>query len=380
MSQIGINPSMTTSATLTACLRERIADYDRLNGDGNELTLIKEVHRRFCRLYLFRLTSSGRPDLVVKVPVGHSDVAYETHRHDPCFVDRPRLFERAVPESKSSREYAALCRIQTHFDAKPDRRFGVVRVYDLLPENQAMVLQWIDQPSLRALLYKTHRLANVRRARQLEGAFHHAGAWLRWHHALPSLPHAEIRNTSRDAYLDAVEKFVAYLTNHVSDGDEMRQMHQRIVALAHEHIPTTVPTGQVHGDFAPRNIFVGHGNRVSIFDTLGRFEAPIYEDIAKMLMTVQASGPQLFSRGLFFDHNRLTRFEQHFLEGYFSDQPIPLPTIRLFLAQQLLEHWSAVVYRHQQQRGVKRLAKGLRRTIWQSGFRSYLRHIISIRG
>jgi hypothetical protein len=51
----------------------------------------------------------------------------------------------------------------------------------------------------------------------------------------------------------------------------------------------------------------------------------------------------------------------------------------LFLAQLLLEHWAAVVYRHVQlQRGVKRVVTRLRRVIWQSGFSAYLRDTIGL--
>jgi aminoglycoside phosphotransferase (APT) family kinase protein len=380
MTQSTADQAPTTADQLAQCLRERIAGYTGLNDDGRKLVLVKEVHRRFCRLYVFQLSGSSSPDLVVKVPIGHSDVAYQTRCRDNSFVDRPRLFERAIPETKSSREYAALHRIQTHFSAKPDRRFGVVKVFDLLPESQAMVMQWVNQPSLRSLLYKTHRLSSAQRARDLEDAFRHAGAWLRRHHELPPLPHSETRNKSRDAYLQALEKFVAYLFDHLSDRDGIRRMHQKLIALTHDHIPETVPTGQVHGDFAPRNILVDQTNRVTVFDTLGRFEAPVYEDIARMLMTVKASGPQMFSRGLLYDQKRLSQFEHIFLDGYFLDQPIPWITIRLFLAQIVLEYWSAVVYRHQQQRGVKRVAKGIRRSIWQSGFQAYLRQLVSTEG
>ncbi|EMI16417.1 hypothetical protein RMSM_06660 [Rhodopirellula maiorica SM1] len=362
---------------LTDQLQNRLGNYEGLKWTDCQLNLVKEIHRRFCEIYLFSLSpESKQPDLVVKVPIGHSDLAYQEQLLDHTFVDRPRLFGRVEPDSKPWKEYAALRRIQSHFDALGDSRFGVVRVYDLLPQQQAMVMQWIDQSSLRQRLYATHRLSAARKASRLETAFSNTGAWLRQHHQLPALEHCESRSTSRDDYLAAVEQFIAYLSNHVDDPDELRRMHQQIIRLANEHLPSSIPCGQVHGDFAPRNVFIDNANRVSVFDTLGRFNAPIYEDIAKMLMTVKASGPQMLSRGMLYDRKRLQRYEDAFLEGYFDDQTIPLTSIRLFLAQLILEHWAAVVFQHEQQRGFKRVVKGVRRSLWKAGFLTYLREIL----
>ena len=247
----------------------------------------------------------------------------------------------------------------------------------MFPEEQAMVMQWIEQPSLRELLYRSHRFGFARQTRDLTPVFRNMGSWLRKHHELPSLEHCETRSTTRDEYLTAIERFVSYLSKHTTSAKDVIQIHDAIVSTAKTELPSTIPTGQVHGDYAPRNAFVGPRNQVTVFDTLGRFEAPIYEDIAKLLMTVKACGPQLISGGFLYNSNLLQRYEQAFLAGYFHDQPIPIRTVRLFEAQLLLEHWAAAVYRHHESRGLKRAAKGFRRGIWQSGFKSYLRQIVS---
>ncbi|QEG41897.1 phosphotransferase [Roseimaritima ulvae] len=377
MSELGVVDKQTVVAVLQEQLRERIDRFERLETSGRELKLVKEVHRRFCQIYMFSLSAESEcPDLVVKVPVGHADRAYQEQSSQRSFVDRPRLFDRVDAESKSWKEYAALCRIQNHLDQHPDPRFGVVRVYDLLPQQQAMVMQWIDLPALRQKLYATHRFSSVSRAQRLEPAFSHTGAWLRNHHQLPPLSHCQTRNTTRDDYLAAVERFVAFLADHAGDREGILRMHERIVQWAQSEMPAEIPTGQVHGDFAPRNVFVDDQNCVSVFDTLGRFEAPIYEDIAKMLMTVNASGPQMLSAGMLYPRPRLERFQRAFLEGYFGDQAIPTSVIQLFLVQLLLEHWAAVVYRHREQHGWKRMAKGIRRSLWESGFRSYIDQLL----
>jgi len=377
MNQTTIPTTALDADCVTARLRSRLSDYEGLDASTEDLTLINEVHRRFCKLYMYRLSPEPTgPKLVVKVPIGHGDLAYKEKSRDSAFVDRPRLFGRADPARKSQHEYAALRRIEASFDDQ-NPRFGVVRIYDIFPEEQAMVMQWIDQPSLRNLVYQRHRFGNAQRRKRLETAFGNAGAWLRKHHGLPALAHCETRNTSRDEFLQAIERFVSYLADHAGDTHRIRQMHRQIVTAAEEHLPAVISTGQVHGDFAPRNVFIDQGSRVTVFDTLGRFEAPIYEDIARMLMAVKVCGPQLLSGGLLYNTTQLRSYEQSFLQGYFFDQPIPYKIVRLFEAQLLLEHWVAIVYRHREGRGFRRLAKGFRRTIWQIGFKSYLREILA---
>lgn len=369
-----------SSEGLIEQLRDRMHQYEGLPNNSGELRLVKAIHRRFCRIYLLRVSSGGnQPELVVKVPVGHSDVAYQRQVMDAAFVDRPRLFSRANPANKPRHEYAALCRIQKHFEAKRDSRFHAVKVYDLLPDQEAIVMQWMDQPSMRSKLYASHRFSRQTCTSKLEEAFSHAGAWLHEHHRLAPLDHCESRNGTAEDYLSAIERFVRFLHDHLSHQDELCRIHERIIAEAGDHLPTIIPTGQVHGDFAPRNVLIDDSNRVCVFDTLGRFEAPVYEDIAKMLMTIRVSGPQMITGGTLFNRERLQRFERAFLEGYFGSSTIPWKRIELFLAQLLLEHWAAVVYQHKHQRGVKRIAKSIRRSLWQSGFLNYLREIFETR-
>ncbi|WP_153558904.1 phosphotransferase [Roseimaritima sediminicola] len=357
-------------------LRQRIDSFVGLDVNPRQCVLVKTIRRRFCQLYLFNL--SGRddsPEILVKVPVGHADVQYQERCRDAAFVDRPRLFGRVDPESKAVKEYEALRRVQTALDAGPDERFGVVRVFDLLPPQHALVMRWVDQPSLRKKLYAAHRLSSPRLACDLETVFGRTGALLRTHHRLPALPHCETRNTTRDDFLAAIDRFVSYLDEHLP-GSDLRRLQQRVIELARGCLPETIPTGQVHGDFAPRNIFVDAANRVSLFDTLGRFEAPIYEDVAKMLMCIHASGPQLISAGVLYAPKRLKRFEDALVRGYFGDRSVPVAAINLFSVQLVLEHWAAIVYRHREHRGAKRIAKQLRRRLWQRGFQQYLNQLL----
>ncbi len=365
------------ATSITERLRDRLHGYRGLEDSEGTLTLLKEINRRFCNLYIYRLSSQSKcPSLVVKVPVGPGDIAYAQKLSTEGYVDRPRLFGRADPTTKSAKEFAALKRIEGHFGDN-DPRFGTVHIYDLFHDEQAMVMEWVDQPSLRQLLYNSHRFRNVQLSKKLEVAFRHMGGWLRKHHDLPPLEHCETRNTSRDDYLESIERFSTYLEDRAGCPTRISEIHRRLIENAQEHLPDTIPTGQVHGDYAPRNAFIDADNRVTVFDTPGRFEAPIFEDLAKLLMTVKASGPQLLSGGLLYNAKQLRRYEENLLEGYFLNEPIPYKCIRLFEAQLLLEHWAATVYRYRDGRGFRRIAKGVRKTLWQRGFQAYLSDILT---
>lgn len=356
-------------------LRARLVDYEGLDISGC-LKLTKQLDRRFCQLFFYQTSKHSKgADIVVKVPIGRGDVKFwETARGGK---DRPRLFGRANPTQKPLHEFEALRRIQTHFGSQCDARFDIVRVFDFFPMQNALVMGWNPHPSFRQHLYKAHRLAGFAAPTNLEQIFEHLGAWLQQHHQLPRLSHCETRNSSREDYLLAIERFVTYLRDNTDSPEYFSKVGKTIVALAEEHLPTQIDTGQVHGDFAPRNAFISPTNAVSVFDTLGRFDAPIFEDIAKMLMTVKASGLQLVSFGMLFDENSLRRYEKRLLEGYFQNQTIPYALVKLFEAQLLLEHWAAVVYRYRQAHGLRGWVKGVRSYVWSSGFRSYLNHLVT---
>ena len=91
-----------------------------------------------------------------------------------------------------------------------------------------------------------------------------------------------------------------------------------------------------------------------------------YRDLAHFLLALKACGLQICSRGLLYDSALLDHYEQQFLLGYFPQQPIPLDQIRLYESLLLFERSSALVYRHQECTGLRRLAKGGQRWLWNS--------------
>jgi hypothetical protein len=131
-----------------------------------------------------------------------------------------------------------------------------------------------------------------------------------------------------------------------------------------------------HGDFAPRNILVGPGGRVSVLDTLGRWRAPAFEDIGNFLLAFKAHRLQVYSQGLFLSASRIKQYENQFLRGYFGDDPIPLASIRLFECLAALEKWSSVVHGHGQSRGLRGLGKRCLSLAWARHLRRTMAQLI----
>jgi hypothetical protein len=105
-----------------------------------------------------------------------------------------------------------------------------------------------------------------------------------------------------------------------------------------------MPLGLGHGDFAMRNVLVDHG-RIVVMDTRARWRAPVFEDLAQMIVALRANRPQLLSQGALFDGHGLRRLENALLTGYFGGSTVPRLEINLFIVLVLLDLWSAAVER-----------------------------------
>lgn len=107
-----------------------------------------------------------------------------------------------------------------------------------------------------------------------------------------------------------------------------------------------------------RNILIGPNARVTVLDTFAKWSTPIYEDIGYFLNDLKMSYPQVMTQGLAFSSKELGADEQAFLKGYFGQESIPYPAIRLYEVLALLDKWSSAIARtYQQPNSVKIVAR-----------------------
>lgn len=300
-----------------------------------DVRLVSERLRPQSALYRIEVADGARSRFVlVKVPSSRGPGMPEADA-------RPRLVPVPDLETKFRHEYAALSAIHNHFTGLGDSRFGAIRVLDCLPDQRAVIMEETQATSLRSLVAQTDRLRAPLLGTDLDAPFRNAGAWLREYHSLPNQEHVAACNTTRDDFIGALKRFTEYLQRMLGNVAFFEQVESAATAAV-TALPAHLPLGLRHGDYAPRNILVASGGRVTVIDTLSLWWAPIYEDIAYFLIALTMSWPQIVSQGLAFPNQSLARYEQAFLAGYFGEQSIPRRIIRLYEILTLLDKWSSM--------------------------------------
>lgn len=357
-------------------VRRRAAHYyPHLCGRSFDVRLKSRCRRRNSTLYRVELEGPEfRRALLVKVPF-----SLGSSRHNRPVggrPDRPRLYPKSVPQVKSTLEHLAMSRIASHFGQLNDHRLGAVRMLDATPSGSAVVMEQVPAINLNTMLRCPDWLPGPLGGRPLDPVMHHTGRWLSLYHELPPLPHTRDRTACRSDYLEATARFARYLMRHESNGRRFLALRQRIVGAAERILPEWLPLALAHGDFAPRNVLVGPDRRVTVIDTLARWRAPVYEDLAHFVIALKASGPQVASGGWWHQQAVRRQYERQFLQSYFADRAIAWPQIRAFEALLILESWAGVVYRFREARGMRRMAKGFRLAVWRSYMAGYLASVL----
>jgi hypothetical protein len=269
---------------------------------------------------------------------------------DPMF---PRLFAPPAIDDKAPQEHAALVAMHEHFGNVDDRRFAAVQPLAVFPEQRTVVMVHSPDPSLATLLGGSFIGGSKGR---LEAAFRSAGAWLGEFHRLPLLPHTRTRQASRHAFVETISRAAEFVAEALDDPN-VDSAAGKLVAAA-EELPESLPLGLSHSDFAPRNVLVSADGRVSVIDTLGRWKAPIYEDIGHFLAAIETTEWQMLSQGWLWSPRTIGKLKAAFVAGYFADSAPPWRSMKLFEAQAALFKWASSI-------------SGLRQT---AGFRRWTKH------
>jgi hypothetical protein len=368
---------MSTLSRLQTHLRQNAATYFADLAGGNvQVELLRPSHRLNSTLYEFQMSANSvRHAVMVKVPFSEKTAVLARHPRATS-DERPRLSAKPPLDWKSHYEFLALSTIERHVQGLEDPRFGAVRILDLLPEYSALVMEKADARSLNRVLLGASRFCRPgQNVAELDAAFHRAGAWLRTFHALRPLPHTQQRNQARDDFVNSIRDFTEYLAGS-EDRSYFRVIRRTLTERSLRLLPQQLPLGLCHGDYAPRNVLLDRDGRVCAIDTLGNWQAPIYEDLGRFLCALHASVPQLWLRGWAYNQHTLDRLERQFLAGYFGAAEIPFGLIRAFECQALLDRWAAVVHSGRAARGPRRWAKLLRCGWWRGVFSRHLDRMV----
>lgn len=311
-----------------------------------DVQLLSKQVRPSAVLYRFKVGNEANIHSVfVKVPLRLS----ENSQNNGSAYEKPQLFPKTESNEMHWLHYTALKSIYDYFTSLDKEQLGAIRVLDYLPQYYAVFTEESSDPKLRDLFFGENHLRFPFGHAGLSSAFQNVGIWLRMYHTMPKDQDVKVRHQYRNDYIEAITTLTEFLAKTLKSESFFKETTSRLIDMAHETLPESLPLGLGHGDFAMRNILVGPNSRVTVLDTFARWRTPVYEDIGYLLNDLKMSSPQVVSQGLAFSLKQLATYEQAFLIGYFGQEPIPYPEIRLYEALAMLDKWSSKIARSYQQ-------------------------------
>ncbi len=278
--------------------------------------------------------ATGRPELIPSLPVTAQGRAVREH-------EGLRRAVRAVAEASAEDDRA---------------RLKAIRPLLLLENERTVVMEFLNWPTLRSRLLRHHRAGVLRRFQGDDlRPWHAIGVWLR-HYQQP-IEQLPTRAASSAEVLDQLRRLADYVGARTGDTVLAKSLTRCADSVAGA-LPATFPLGVTHGDLAARNVLVGQDGCVAVLDPMPRWRAPVYDDLARLLISVRASGPQLASGGALFGSGLLQRIESSALEGFFGDTAVPREEVGLFQLVVLLDAWAGALAAKGS--GIQRLIAGPR--------------------
>ena len=309
--------------------------------------LLSKQERASAVLYRFKVGNDAQNRSVfVKVPLCLSGNGQKNR----STYEKPQLFPKTEPSDMHWLHYTALKTIYDYYTSLDKAQLGAIRVLDYLPQYHAIFTEGSSDPKLRDLFFRENRLRYPLGHAGLSTTFQNVGMWLRLYHTMPKDQDVKVRHQHRNDYVEAITTITDFLAKTLKSESFFKETASKLIDTARETLPESLSLGLGHGDYAMRNILVGPNSRVTAFDTFAKWRTPIYEDIGYFLNDLKMSYTQVASHGLAFSLNQLATYEQAFLKGYFDQEPIPYPAIRLYEALALFDKWSSKIARSYQQR------------------------------
>jgi hypothetical protein len=259
---------------------------------------------------------------------------------------RPRLAPVPDPETRYPREYEALVLIARALDEDPHPDLGAVPVLGYIQDRHAIVMGEVSDPPLRDVLYRTS-LGGRRDASRVAAAFEHAGLWLARYHALPPPPDSRERQGDRASIVALATRMVEYLQSRADslgrtdDAAFLDGIRGPALGAIEGALPPQLPLALGHGDFALRNVLLGRGARVTVYDVWTQWCPPPHEDLATFLGSVRTAMPRVVTGGRWIPEDVVERAEAALLRGYGA---VPcgeqsLTAYQLFL---LFDRWGSI--------------------------------------
>ena len=281
--------------------------------------MVRLYERPRCYVYRFALSDGvGRHEVVLKIR--HSDA---TLRRAERFEDRPELTpQRTTSDRESARcELTGLHQISRALEGADPQRFGVLRALAWMDGPAGIVMEYVDEPTLREVLERRWRRSVLGRTHldEEEQTWAALGEWLRRFHAADPGDSLPTRMTRRDELLDHVERSRDFLLRAGAEPGRSACSRTPVTERAEQVYPVELQTAAGHGDYTAQNVFLGPHGRITVFDPFPLWRVCVYEDLARLTMGVRLLGPQVMTHGRLLGEDLCDRWEARLLEAYAGD-------------------------------------------------------------
>jgi len=213
--------------------------------------------------------------------------------------------------------------------------FTAIRPLTYLQEYFAIVMEEFPSRSLRQLLYQQRRSGNTS---ELMTAARRAGELLRFFH---EKVHSVIESPySSSDFLTHVESFASrletYTRGRITSGSIVNAFARRLSTRELRSIPFSA----AHQDMTSDNILYSDATgKVCLIDIRTK-PAPIYSDLALLLVHPETYRDQIFRAGRFFSRELLREYRDSILTGYFGGGSTDRFLVDLFCAMRILDKWT----------------------------------------
>ncbi len=296
---------------------------------GQAIVTLHQVYDRPQSTLILVGVGGSHKELLIKSP--------KVTSYDPRFHDR-LLKPVSSPLVKSKLEFEALSAIAQHFEALADPRFAWIKVYAHLENPPATVIEKVSEVTFDKLLRQPKMAQDGYTSSRV---MKNLGSWLAEYHKI-DMRQVELRDARADQVITGMVKLLGIISNSNSWPRPLPESERVIRQAASYLLPDELPLGLGHGDFAPRNVFVGSGSSVAVIDSLARYSAPIYEDIAYLLVELLSGAVRLRRGTLPISTAELAGLRTALLEGYsIADDEV----LNIFELRALLDKWRSLTQR-----------------------------------
>lgn len=254
--------------------------------------------------------------------------------------------------------------------------FTAIRPLAYFEEYFAIVMEELPSRSLRQLLHRHRGGINLgSNSIDLKLIAQRAGELLHFFHE-------RVHSTETCLYsvadiLADVEPYVVRLQRdtrgHIQAQSILDAFAERLSTRDIQSIPYT----KAHQDLTCDNVLYSNDGRVCLIDIKTK-PAPIYSDLALLLIHPETFRNQIFRGGNYFSEQFIKGYQDSILKGYFAESPVDRFLVSIYCAIRILDKWSMHQELFHRYKGLKRVLTRPLSPLVTSYFQRRLNHYLHL--